>query len=162
MLEYDTPHLRALFDGLMDSDGHYRPGNNQPCFSTSSDGLLCGVLELGVKLGLHPRFTRRGPEARATLAATGRVIRPTLPAYTVFFRSENIGLDRDVCRREAYEGKIWCLRVKDNKNFFVERGGVLVCSGNTDEVYGSTSDVFREGDPLEPNQPYSAAKAGAS
>jgi len=31
---------------------------------------------------------------------------------------------------------------------------------STDEVYGSTSDVFREGDPLEPNQPYSAAKAG--
>jgi dTDP-glucose 4,6-dehydratase len=31
---------------------------------------------------------------------------------------------------------------------------------STDEVYGSTLDVFREGDPLEPNQPYSAAKAG--
>ena len=31
---------------------------------------------------------------------------------------------------------------------------------STDEVYGSTQDVFREGDPLEPNQPYSAAKAG--
>jgi dTDP-glucose 4,6-dehydratase len=31
---------------------------------------------------------------------------------------------------------------------------------STDEVYGSTSDVFREGDALEPNQPYSAAKAG--
>jgi dTDP-glucose 4,6-dehydratase len=31
---------------------------------------------------------------------------------------------------------------------------------STDEVYGSTQDTFREGDPLEPNQPYSAAKAG--
>ena len=31
---------------------------------------------------------------------------------------------------------------------------------STDEVYGSTSGIFREGDPLEPNQPYSAAKAG--
>ena len=31
---------------------------------------------------------------------------------------------------------------------------------STDEVYGTTSTVFREGDPLEPNQPYSAAKAG--
>jgi dTDP-glucose 4,6-dehydratase len=31
---------------------------------------------------------------------------------------------------------------------------------STDEVYGSTSGVFREGDALEPNQPYSAAKAG--
>ena len=31
---------------------------------------------------------------------------------------------------------------------------------STDEVYGSTEDMFREGDALEPNQPYSAAKAG--
>lgn len=31
---------------------------------------------------------------------------------------------------------------------------------STDEVYGTTQNVFREGDPLEPNQPYSAAKAG--
>lgn len=31
---------------------------------------------------------------------------------------------------------------------------------STDEVYGSTDGVFREGDALEPNQPYSAAKAG--
>jgi dTDP-glucose 4,6-dehydratase len=31
---------------------------------------------------------------------------------------------------------------------------------STDEVYGSTDDMFREGDALEPNQPYSAAKAG--
>ena len=31
---------------------------------------------------------------------------------------------------------------------------------STDESYGSTDGVFREGDALEPNQPYSAAKAG--
>jgi dTDP-glucose 4,6-dehydratase len=31
---------------------------------------------------------------------------------------------------------------------------------STDEVYGSTDGVFKEGDALEPNQPYSAAKAG--
>lgn len=31
---------------------------------------------------------------------------------------------------------------------------------STDEVYGSTDGEFKEGDPLEPNQPYSAAKAG--
>ncbi|MDX1933068.1 MAG: dTDP-glucose 4,6-dehydratase [Capsulimonadales bacterium] len=31
---------------------------------------------------------------------------------------------------------------------------------STDEVYGTTDGEFTEGDPLEPNQPYSAAKAG--
>ena len=160
MLEHDASLLKALFDGLMDSDGHYPPGKNQPRFATSSQPLLCGVLELGFKLGLHPRFTTRSVDAQATLAETGRVIRPTMPAYMVFFRSENIGLDQKVCTRETYRGKIWCLRVKDNKNFIVERNGILLFCGNTDEVYGSTTDVFIEGGPLEPNQPYSAAKAG--
>ena len=32
---------------------------------------------------------------------------------------------------------------------------------STDEVYGTTDGTFREVDALEPNQPYSAAKAGA-
>lgn len=31
---------------------------------------------------------------------------------------------------------------------------------STDEVYGTTDGIFKEGDALEPNQPYSAAKAG--
>ena len=31
---------------------------------------------------------------------------------------------------------------------------------STDESYGTTDGIFREGDALEPNQPYSAAKAG--
>lgn len=31
---------------------------------------------------------------------------------------------------------------------------------STDEVYGTTDGIFKEGDPLVPNQPYSAAKAG--
>jgi dTDP-glucose 4,6-dehydratase len=42
------------------------------------------------------------------------------------------------------------------------RAGIpRVVQVSTDEVYGSIADgSFREGDPLEPNSPYSAAKAG--
>ncbi len=42
------------------------------------------------------------------------------------------------------------------------RGGIpRVVHVSTDEVYGSIAEgQFREGDPLEPNSPYSAAKAG--
>jgi len=160
MLSYDRPLLRALFDGLIDSDGHYRAGRNLPCFSTSSERLLTGIMEIGFKLGYHPRFSRRDPAASGTLLATGRIIRPTLPAYVVLFRQENVSIDKAVASTEHYVGKIWCLRVRDNKNFIVERNGILLFCGNTDESYGTTDGVFREGDPLEPNQPYSAAKAG--
>jgi dTDP-D-glucose 4,6-dehydratase len=160
MLAHEVPLLRALFDGLIDSDGHYRPGGNLPSFSTSSERLVAGVVELGFKLGWLPRFTQRSPEACTTLAGTGRVTRPTLPAYQVFFRREDVGIGRAAASAEHYSGKIWCLRVRDNKNFIVERGGTLLFCGNTDETYGTTDGIFREGDPLEPNQPYSAAKAG--
>lgn len=159
MLNWSKPHLQSLFDGLMDSDGTY-PATGKPCFATSSRTLLVGVLELGFKLGYLPRFSERNPETTATLKSTGRVIRPTLPAYIVRFRQESVGIHKGVATTDTYNGKIWCLRVQDNKNFIVERNGILAFCGNTDEVYGSTSDVFREGDPLEPNQPYSAAKAG--
>ena len=52
------------------------------------------------------------------------------------------------------------MKVKDNKNFLVERSGKLNFCGNTDEVYGSVQKSFsKEADPLEPNSPYSASKA---
>ena len=159
LLEYDAPYLRALFDGLMDSDGHYPPGQNAPRFSTSSQRLVENVVELGFKLGYLPRFGVRGSDASNTLAS-GRIIRPTLPAYMVYFRQENVATEKRCATTERYAGKIWCLRVKDNRNFIVERNGIFAVSGNTDEVYGTTDGEFKEGDALEPNQPYSAAKAG--
>jgi nucleoside-diphosphate-sugar epimerase/intein/homing endonuclease len=160
MLEYDTPYLKALFDGLADSDGYYPPGNNLPRFSTSSIKLVEGIVELGFKLGYLPRFSKRREDAHTVLADTGRIIRPTMPAYMVFFRQEEVGISKRCAGSQTYTGKIWCLRVRDNKNFIVERNGILIFCGNTDEVYGSTDGEFTEGDPLEPNQPYSAAKAG--
>jgi dTDP-D-glucose 4,6-dehydratase len=160
MLEYAAPYLKALFDGISDSDGHYPPGKNLPRISTSSERLVCGLMELGFKLGYFPRFSQRTMEAISVLATTGRVIRPNFPAYLVFFRRENIGIEKRCASIEEYTGKIWCLKVADNRNFIVERNGILLFCGNTDEVYGTTDGEFTEGDPLEPNQPYSAAKAG--
>ncbi|MBC8135244.1 MAG: GDP-mannose 4,6-dehydratase [Fibrella sp.] len=146
----------------MDSDGHYpKQGKTAPRLSTSSEPLVASMMELGFKLGYSPRFTKRNPEHSTTLKETGRVIRPTIPAYVVFFRSEKIGIDKGNAHHEDYEGKVWCLSVRDNKNFIVERNGTLLFCGNTDEVYGSIDDgSFKEGDPLEPNSPYSASKAG--
>ena len=158
MLEYDTTALQSLFDGLVDSDGSYRPGGNLPCFTTSSRALVEGICEIGFKLGYLPRFSVRSNQENPM--KDGRVLTASCPAYIVYFRQENVGLHKGVAYREEYQGKIWCLRVRDNKNFIVERGGRLAFCGNTDETYGTTDGIFREGDALEPNQPYSAAKAG--
>jgi dTDP-glucose 4,6-dehydratase len=65
-------------------------------------------------------------------------------------------------RSVDYDGDIWCLKVKDNKNFIAERNGRFDFCGNTDEVYGSVDSGYsKEGDVLMPNSPYSASKAAA-
>jgi dTDP-D-glucose 4,6-dehydratase len=159
MLDYDVRYLRCLFDGLIDSDGTYSSSNG-PIFSTSSRGLLEGICELGFKLGLSPRFSKR--KDAYTVLSSGRVIRPTTDAFMVHFRRQNIGIGKDVAQHEPYSGKVWCLKVRDNKNFIVEREGTMMFCGNTDEVYGSIDNgSFREQDTLSPSSPYSASKAAA-
>jgi len=159
MLDYNVKYLRSLFDGLIDSDGTYSNGNG-PIFTTSSSRLLEGICELAVKLGLHPRFNVRKTEQ--TVLSSGRTITATAPAFVVHFRRQNIGIDKDVARIAPYSGKVWCLKVEDNRNFIVERRGVMTFCGNTDEVYGSAAQgSFREDAPLSPSSPYSASKAAA-
>ena len=159
MLDYNWTYLKSLFDGLIDSDGTYTKANT-PVFYTSSRGLVADMCQLAFKLGLSPRFSRRS-ETSAVLSS-GRTIRASTDAYVVHFRRENIGIDKDVASLKPYSGKIWCLKIQDNRNFIVERGGTLTFCGNTDEVYGSTDKgTFREGDALSPSSPYSASKAAA-
>ena len=159
MLEYDTETLRDLFDGLMDSDGHYVGGKALPRYATCSPRLVENLCELAFKLDYQPRYSAR--KSGSATMASGRVIRPTRPNYMVYFRGDNIGINKTVAKSETYNGKIWCLRVQDNKNFIVERNGILAFCGNTDEVYGTIAEgQFFETTPLEPNTPYSSSKAG--
>jgi dTDP-D-glucose 4,6-dehydratase len=161
MLDYAPRYLQALLDGVTDSDGYYAGPKRTPRITTSSFRLVQGLCEVGVKLGLMPRFSLRAPGEAAL--ASGRVIRPRRPHYAVFFRDEWIGIGRDSASSEAYRGKIWCLRVEGNRNLVAERRGILTFCGNTDEVYGSLgpTGLFTEETPLAPNSPYAASKAAA-
>jgi dTDP-D-glucose 4,6-dehydratase len=161
MLEHAPRYLRALLDGLADSDGCRPGGRCQPRLATSSVRLVEGACELGLKLGLMPRFSVR--PSKETRLKTGRIIRPRRPHYWVFFRDEWIGLNKDFASTEEYRGKIWCLQVEGNRNLVAERRGILAYCGNTDEVYGSLgpAGAFTEQTPLAPNSPYAASKAAA-
>ena len=162
LLEYDESILQALFDGLIDSDGHYRP-NGRPIFSTSSKRLMENICELGIKLGMSPRIRKR--DASVISYLQNREIRASTDAYLVYFRTENVGLGQQNWKKEHYKGKIWCVKVEDNKNLIIERNGILQFCGNTDEVMGSLPDesnlYFTEISPLKPNSPYAASKAAA-
>lgn len=161
MLDYSPRYLQALLDGIVDSDGHRLGPNCQPRIATSSFRLVQDLCEIGFKLGLMPRFSLQA--CRETTLASGRVIRPRRPHYCVYFRNEWIGVNKHFSSIEHYRGKVWCLKVEDNRNLIAERNGILTFCGNTDEVYGSLGPTgyFTEETPLAPNSPYAASKAAS-
>lgn len=158
MLDANKELLQALFDGLIDSDGTY--SNNQISFSSCSFQLVQDICEIGIKIGVSPRFCKVSvPRKKSKI--NGREIISSKDNYRVFFRKELIGIGQNSCQKKLYSGKIWCLKVEDNKSLIIERNGMLQFCGNTDEVYGETLDgkKFTEETPYAPNTPYSASKA---
>jgi dTDP-glucose 4,6-dehydratase len=146
----------ALFYGLIDSDGSYRNGHPW-VLNTSSDKLAENALYLGNMMGFNPRLS-----TRSTLSYIDkRKIEGV--SNCVYFRKSKIGINQKF-ERVPYTGKVWCLKVKDNKNFITVRNGITHLSGNTDEVYGHLGKYdlpFTENSPLHPRSPYSASKASA-
>jgi dTDP-glucose 4,6-dehydratase len=158
-LEYSTKHLRYLLQGLQDSDGCVK-GRSTPIYFTSSERLVANLCELAIKLRLEPTVGMR--HSKSTYYRD-HVIRASANEYYVVLGHEIKGVAPNQIYEEEYDGVIWCLKVRDNKNFVVERNGKLCFSGNTDEVYGTAyeSKSFSENDVLTPSSPYSATKAGA-
>ena len=160
VLSYSKKLLKSLFDGLMDTDGSY-VSQKPKSFFTSSPKLWVNFIELAVKLGKHPRYSSR--MANSTMKC-GRVIKANVPNHIVYLRNGKIKMGRASSSTSQYSGKIWCVSVKDNKNLLVERNGILMFSGNTDEVFGSlnhTDPAFTEKTQYQPNSPYSASKAAS-
>jgi dTDP-glucose 4,6-dehydratase len=149
--------LMSLWRGIHDSDGHGFgiPGRNVNV-TTTSNTLVTNLIYLGQMLGFNTRYEKRNRKSYLK----GRKIEGE--AYIVHFSSKrNILIPKT--SRELYSSKIWCLKVKDNKNFLVERNGKTFFCGNTDEVYGAlksdSEPSWDEDAPLKPRNPYSATKA---
>jgi dTDP-glucose 4,6-dehydratase len=151
-LEYSSKYLRYLLQGLMDSDG----GQAGKIYFTVSEKLASDICELCIKLKLKPSIRNTyNMSFIGDRKVKGR-------SYYIFVASTTKSIYRHKNKLIDYDGNIWCLKVKDNKNFLVERNGKLDFCGNTDEVYGSIlKGSFREDDNLQPNSPYAASKASA-
>ncbi|MFH1545320.1 MAG: GDP-mannose 4,6-dehydratase [archaeon] len=151
VLEYSPKYLKYLFEGLMDSDGH-----KEKIYYTVSEKLVSSFCELCIKLGLKASVGKRH-----TLSFLNeRKIEGD--SYYIVVSKTTKSISKKMIKKLNYKGKIWCLKVKDNKNFLIEREGKFDFCGNTDEVYGSIEEgSFTETSPLKPRNPYSASKAGA-
>jgi len=146
--------LRPFWEGLMDSDGSERR-----IFYTSSKNLAQQFIELSTKLGFSCSLNTR--------YSTSKINKREVKGFSYFVSlgREWRSMRKEICRTRKYKGNIWCLKVKDNKNFLMERNGKIAFCGNTDEVFGSlelgSTDKFSEESCFSPNSPYSASKAGA-
>lgn len=149
MLQYDAVYLEKLLEGLIDSDGHTDSTNT---YSTCSENLVKDVCELSLKLGYFPHFKKRHYES--FFEREQRIIKGV--GYTVYICKTHPRFSKKYMSIENYSGKIWCLKVKDNKNLIVERNGKIAICGNTDEVYGDCPDNYShpEWDVIVPSNPY--------
>jgi dTDP-glucose 4,6-dehydratase len=149
-LDYSPTFLKHLLQGLLDSNGHGK------VFHTASEKLVRDFCELCFKLNLRPTFKKVYKES----LIEGRKVRGY--SYVISIGERFKQITRSNIRFVDYDGIIWCLKVRDNKNFIVERNGKLDFCGNTDEVYGHIREgSFKEDDKLKPRNPYSATKASA-
>ncbi len=146
--------LKKLFYGLLDSDGSRRK-----VFFTSSNTLVTQFAELCVKLNLSPVIKERYSVAYIE----GRKVEGN--GFIISFRNLWRDIRKDRIKETNYKGKIWCLTVKDDHNFLIERNGRTMFCGNTDEVFGSlpldSKEKFNENTPYNPRSPYAASKASA-
>lgn len=163
MFEYGKDELLELLNGLILSDGYYNKSNTG-ILTTTSSSLTEKCLILGSLLNYHVKYNKIEVQniKKSIIKNENRIINPKHNVYYIYFNKQNIGVGNGKFSIKKYNGKVWCLKIPDNKNFLVERNGFVKFSGNTDEVYGDRELLSaRETDPLNPSSPYSASKAAA-
>lgn len=156
MLDYDQELLYLLWKGIHDSDGYGL--DIKGCTSTIttvSTKLTSQLCYLGTMIGYSSSFSLQHSESEID----GRIIEGD--AFYIRFSDKRKPLIPRP-KRVNYDGKIWCLKVADNKNFLVERNGKVAFSGNTDEIYGQLTNEqdqsWTERDIPNPRNPYSVSK----
>lgn len=151
-LKYNREILLHLFNGLIDSDGHWHKRSG-PNYTTTSKKLAEDLIELGIKVGYRPTISKV-IKKKITLGALGYT-------WVVYFAK---GRPKTISKRnintKKYKGKVWCLEVEDNHNFLIIRNGKPNFCGNC-SVYGSNENLVDESSPLNPLSLYAEMKVQA-
>jgi hypothetical protein len=118
-------NLQYLFDAMMKGDGTISKSYKR--FYTSSYQLAQDFMEIAIKLGyscgLQERETWNPKKTKKSLS------------YYVSLRKAVGGIEPHQIMKTQYKGNIWCVRTSSG-NFFVEKDGHIMCSGNTMNVFG--------------------------
>lgn len=160
MFNFSLENLTNLWLGLHDSDGHgFNLKNKTPKICTVSKKMAEQIAYIGEMIGYH---TNINIQKYYKNYLNGRLINKNHDCFVISFSNKRSPIFPQYYKTN-YNGKIWCLKVKDNKNFLIERNGKIAFSGNTDEVYGQLENEsdpsWTESSPLNPRNPYAASKA---
>ncbi len=158
----DYSLLMQLFDGLIDSDGnHSRKYSCQlnsktfhPEYTTVSEKLLPGLMELSLKTNHGFSYKQYYSESKIG----DRVLKGN--CFRIYFSTSIKTMQKNKIISKPYNGKVWCLTVKDNHNFFVVRHGKLNVFGNC-SIYGINNDLIDETATPNPLSAYASTKLAA-
>jgi len=127
MLNYPTPILKKLFDGLMLTDGSKRGTT----YHTVSPKLKDDFVELCLKIGYLPSVVEQD-DVRSVIK--NRIVERK-HCYRIYVsRTRRHLFGHHFTNRRVYKGDVWCLNVP-NGNFLIERNGKYAFLGNS-SVYG--------------------------
>lgn len=114
--------LHTLIRGDGDSTG---PGDNFR-YTTQSDELRDDVIELAVRAGYKPQYTRGADDN----------------VWRIYVNQNKGSFKKNQAGTESHDGNVYCITVEDNHTVMAGRNGKLQWTGNT--LYGVLSwDQFR-------------------
>lgn len=158
MLNFDTPYLKSLYEGLIDSDGYYAKETHH-VYRTVSEKLVESMIELCIKLGKFVTYSSQNNNI--SFINKRKIICPK--SYTLSISDRDKTFEKRNIYDVYYNGVVWCLEVEDNHNFLIHRNGKTHFCGNSSEVYGQVTkeDIpIKETCPLRPQSPYAVSKVG--
>lgn len=152
-LQFGPEYLERLLAGILDSDG-----SRGRMITTVSERLVCGVIEIGHKLGIGVSFRWIKPPKKSPIIR-GREIKAS-GAFNIYLQHRTKSILPKHKSVVPYNGKVWCLRLSKNKNFLVERNGRVDFCGNSDKAYGVHKELpYTEAMCLLASDSYSTSKS---
>jgi predicted phage terminase large subunit-like protein len=128
--------LSALFEALMDGDGHwYAEAGGGGAYYTASRQLAADVAEVALKLGyiVHTYERQRPGRLRAYAVNVKRTASGGTEVLTGHhvYDVETITRRRSDVQQVQYDGPVYCIGVDDTHSFVLRQDGAVWISGNS-------------------------------
>ncbi|MEA2077967.1 MAG: phage terminase large subunit [Candidatus Marinimicrobia bacterium] len=132
----NVKELKALFNALIDGDGHWDKLQQSGQYYTISKQLCDDVMEIAFKLGYIVSSHKRQRPNRVGLSYCvnfkmhknkGTEVLTNHHIYNVQTKTKR----KSNIKNRPYDGYVYCIGVEDTHNFIIEQNGCVWISGNS-------------------------------